>query len=107
MRKDTLLILAALGVGGYLLYKVLGKGAQAASTAYNAARDWTADTFYRWLGPNEAFGPDLFYNVGFPDGTRHAIPSTAVDANSFAFSRQGTNYRMFLGKDGKRYATPV
>lgn len=74
--------------------------------ALQSPRDALASGLYRLFGPDEEFGDSLYYTIGFPDGSRHAIPSSSVQKNA-TFQYQNMWYQMLMGKDGKRYAAFV
>lgn len=84
-------ILAALGVGGYLVYTFYNKVAKGAGDAYDAAVNATADKLTDWFGPKLEWNA-LDYVVNFSNG-RHAIPSTSVDSTGH-FTYNGTQFVM-------------
>jgi hypothetical protein len=83
-----------LGVG-YYAWKLKDKGKE----ALDAARLSVTDAVFEFFHP-DAVGETLFYNVRFPDGATHAVPSRAVDRNGVFLNR---NLSPQYKGDGKRY----
>jgi hypothetical protein len=47
----------------------------------------------QWIYPDPGAGDSITYIATFPDGQRHAIVPSSVDAQGF-FTRNGTRYRL-------------
>lgn len=59
---------------------------------------------YGWFHPSFTEKVvDTYYNVGFPDGTRHAVQAQTVDNDGYFFY-SGVKYRMALDENGNRWA---
>lgn len=56
--------------------------------------------------PSGGVGDLLYYNVGFPDGQRHAVASSQVNSQG-QFSYTGRPYQLVTGNDGMKYAAPM
>ena len=123
---ERVAIAGAIIVGGYVLLQALGflkKAAttagqaaqtvvQAAEFAYTSARDALSSGFYSLFGPDENFGPDTYYTVNFPDGSRHAIGADQVSANGQftwtgypAGSQAPQTLQIVVDSSGTKYAT--
>lgn len=85
--EEDLILLGALGAGGYLLWQWLSKGpvGQAASTAYNATVNSTSNAM---TSIAQAVGLAPTYNlsstyvpVEFPDGSVHTVAVSIIGAD--------------------------
>lgn len=56
-----------------------------------------------WFFPSVNPTGNLYYNVGFPDGSRHAIRDDLVDKSGF-FTYGGKRYRLGITQDNRRVA---
>lgn len=91
-QTQDLVLLAGIGLGGYVLYKIfsafsaVARGAGAAASAvasataagYNSVRDAVANGLFAVWGPADVSGPSIYYNVTFPDGSNHAVDPTMI-----------------------------
>jgi hypothetical protein len=112
MKRDDaegLVVLAAVGVGGWLLYqifqtiKTVGTGAAAAATAAGNA---VGGSIYQTLHPNAA-GASVTYIATLPDGTKTAVNNNALDSNNY-FTVGNQTYQLNQGAPGTgNTATPV
>ena len=87
-----------IGGAGYLLYTMftaLKSAQEQLATVGSAIGSGLYDFFHR-----DQVGETLFYNVGFPDGSRHAVASRSVD--SYGVFRNSGDGNTYLG-DGKTY----
>lgn len=73
---NTLLILAAIAGGGFLLLRALGALGKGASNAAAAAGEKAANLL-EWFSPFD-IGDTLQFRVKFPDGSFHAVGSRAI-----------------------------
>lgn len=89
---NTLLVLGALAVGGYLVYRTINKVGDSLATFGGAIGSGLYDLFHK----NQA-GEQLHYTVKFPDGSQHAVPSGTVSADGI-FSYGGKRYRLAIDK---------
>ena len=94
-----------LGVAGALAYLLYSKATQAVA----AVIAWPAEignsiggTLYEWLHPTDA-GPDTYYTVLFPDGSKHAVHATDVDRYG-AFNFDGSAYTLRVDNKMQRVA---
>ena len=71
--SDTVWILAAVGVGGYLLYQLIKGGASAVSAATDAAGNSVANAVESVFGTGQAV-PGGTYQVTMADGTVQTVP---------------------------------
>ncbi len=95
---DRILIYGALIGVGYLAYKIWKAGKRAgdaAAWAFGKAGEGVANAF-EWFFPFDT-GENLFYRVGFPDGSTHAIGSRDVSKDGY-FTFKGVRYRMAVDK---------
>ena len=121
---ERFLLIAGLGVGGYLLYKIwntatnpnagtpyegtgiVGTAAnimnQASGGALAATGTSIGGTLFQWINPAPG-GPMIYYTTLFPDGTSNAVPSTSVDSNG-NFTYNGAAYLMQLDANGNHVA---
>lgn len=127
MPKDNferLLLVAGLGVGGYLLYKlyntvtnpnagtpyegtgIVGTAANILNTASGGALAATGTSIsgalFNWFNPNPA-GTMVFYTTQFPDGTMNAVPSDTLDGQG-NFNYNGAAYIMKQDASGNHVA---
>jgi hypothetical protein len=86
-------LLAALALGGYVLYKVFGAVSatvhaagdaavavgKGVSTAYTATVNAVGSGLYTLFGP-EDIGSSTYFLVNFPNGSRHAVPGKMVSS---------------------------
>lgn len=105
MKIETIATLGALGLVAYLISRIESY-TEGGKKVLNSLQDALSSGLYELFGPDENFGDSLFYNIGFPDGTRHAIGASLVDAQG-KFQYNGVWYRMLKGKDGMRYAAKL
>lgn len=95
MDRKTLLLLAALGIAGFYLYRQFGALKDTLRTAGEAIGSGLFDLFH----PDQV-GEMLFYKVRFPDGQFHSVPSRAVRPDGTFLNRNlAPNY----AGDGKVY----
>lgn len=87
-------LLAALALGAYVLYKVFSAASavagaasagakavgQAVSSAYTNTVDAVSSGLYAAFGPADV-GTSVYFLVNFPNGARHAVPSNTVDGS--------------------------
>lgn len=107
--KDLLIVAAILGAA-YFLYKKVG----AAQTVLTDAGSKIGTTLYDIFHPNQT-GEMLYYTATFPDGTRHAIASTQVDANgkfknaapAVSYGGDGATYQLLRNSSGNLMAVRV
>lgn len=111
MKLPDAVLIGALAVGAWIIYRAISGISEVGQKALTSTREALASGLYRLFGPEERFGDDLFFNVGFPNGKRHAIGASLVDERGrFTYSEPGfanTRWQMLVGEDGKRYAAPV
>lgn len=94
LKIETVLTVAAVGVGAYLVYKLFNTAASAAGAVGAAVQQGYQSTvsalgsgLYKLFGPAD-IGTNLYYTVTFPDNSRHAVPSNTVDSTG-AFTWTG------------------
>lgn len=63
----------------YFLPKLIAQGAQQGLKALNSVGSALGTGLYDLIHPNE-LGETTFYMVNFPNGSRHSIPSSQVNA---------------------------
>lgn len=95
MDRKTLLMLAVLGFAGYYLYRRAADVVKVFRTAGEALGSGLFDLFHP-----DPVGERLYYNVLFPDGQRHSVPSRAV-ANDATFVNR--NLSPNYPGDGRKY----
>lgn len=79
----------------YRAWRALSAAGEAAAWAAGKAGEKTANAF-EWFFPFD-IGETLFYNVQFPDGASHAVPSRSVSALG-RFTYSGVNYRLVVDR---------
>lgn len=125
--QDVVLILA-LGLGAYLVYKIFGiasavahaTGAaasavvDAAGNAYTTTVSALGSGLYTLFGPDDAqaLGSMTYLMVTFPNGGRHAIPANTVSSAGLfnwsgypAGSERSTVLTLVKDQTGKWFAT--
>lgn len=90
-------IVAALGFGAYALYTTLNAARKGLTTVGDAIGSGLYDFFH----PNE-MGETKFFLVTFPDGQRHSIPASYIDASGIFVNKPDPNNPTYKG-DGKTY----
>lgn len=93
--KDGLVIAAVLG-GAYLVYRTVGKAAEAVDAVYSGAVNKTADALYSVFGPDIS-GTNYYYTVNFAGGVKHSIPRYSAD------NHDGVNNAGQFTYNGKRF----
>jgi hypothetical protein len=97
MKTDEWLTLGLLGVGAYVLYKVIQGGSavvNAAGNATAAAGNAVGGAVFDALNPNAA-GESTYYTVTMPAGGTQAVPASAVN-NAGQFTSSGTTYQIYV-----------
>jgi len=99
---EKILTWGAIGVGLYLGLKVVGL-IEDTGSVLKSSGEAIGSGLFDFFHPDAA-GETLYYNVMFPNGQRHAVPSRAVDSNGiFRNSNLSPNY----AGDGLRYRIMV
>lgn len=97
--------IAGIGFFGYKIYSGLSAVKDSLSSLGSALGSGLYDLFH----PDQT-GEMVFYNVLFPDGQKHAIPSRSVDSSG-RFTYQGRRYQLLVDKGKQsgvnKYAVPV
>lgn len=113
MKSDTVITVAAIGIGAYALYQAI-QGLSNVKDKLASVGEAIGSGLFTLFHPDPV-GETLFYTVTFPaspigDGQRHAVPSRSIDMNGrfilqefFGLKR----WQLLTGKDGKRYAAPL
>lgn len=104
MKGKDWVMLGALGLGAYLLYRLLGV-AEAVPKFLTSTGETIGGALFDWINPN-AGASDTYYNVAFPDATRHSVPSSTVNALG-AFSYKGVSYILKTDAKGNHVALPL
>lgn len=107
--------LPATGFGGDENYNYSGFGVLStpAAAINQATGGLAADAgegigsgLFSLFGSSSVAADATYYTVYFPDGSRHAINSSAVD-NNYRFAYGGVTYSLGQDGSGNRIATPV
>jgi len=105
MKLDSLVTLGIAGALVYAIAKVTG-AAGATGRALSSVGSAIGSGLYEFFHPNAA-GESLYYTATFPDGSRHAIPSSAVNSSGI-FTRESVRYQLLTDKaTGARYAVAL
>lgn len=108
---EKILTWGAIGAGLYLALKVVGL-IQSAGSVLTTTGSAIGTGLYDFFHP-DTFGESLYYNVMFPDGQRHAVPSRSVNSDGLfrnsnlspQYAGDGRMYRILVRKsDGAKSA---
>ncbi len=95
MKIENVVGLIALGIGGYILYRVFSSGANALGAGVNTATQGIANAYVELTSPN---APVPQGSVMMPDGS--SFPASQLTSMGFGFSG---NTALFTGSDGNTY----
>lgn len=81
MNTDNIIKFALVGIGGYIIYRMLTGASAALSTVGNAI----GSGLYEAFNPN-VLGQTQFLTVNFPDGTSHTVAAGLINSSSGTFT---------------------
>lgn len=109
-KTSNVLLVGGAAVALYLLYKSTTAAAKAVGAGYNASVNTVSDALTSLFGPAVTIAGTM-YVVTFPDGSRHAVDASTVDASgNFSWSgypagsQAAQQLQIMVGSDGTKYA---